>query len=100
MRQWSEKVRNFDKNFTTENGLFFVDCSAIHDWLLPRLNEIYEEVVTFVADEAKSLADSFCDEIKVAVEVCEQDILKYCIIVNMNYSLVFEVTFGHFRNSL
>ncbi|KAJ8313858.1 hypothetical protein KUTeg_008419 [Tegillarca granosa] len=68
MRQWSEKVRNFDKNFTTENGLFFVDCSAIHEWLLPRLSEIYEEVVTFVADEAKSLADSFCDEIKVAVE--------------------------------
>jgi len=36
LRQWSEKVRNFDHSFHTANGLFYVDCSHIHDHLLPR----------------------------------------------------------------
>ncbi|XP_076466624.1 dynein heavy chain domain-containing protein 1-like isoform X2 [Babylonia areolata] len=65
LRQWSEKVRNFDRSFTSENGMFFVDCSAIHEGLLPRLNDIYQELITFVADEARSLASSFVDEMKV-----------------------------------
>ncbi|XP_070211333.1 dynein heavy chain domain-containing protein 1-like isoform X3 [Littorina saxatilis] len=65
LRQWSEKVRNFDRNFISENGMFFVDCSAIHEGLLPRLNDIYQELITFVADEAKNLAANFVDEMKV-----------------------------------
>lgn len=69
LRQWSEKVRNFDHNFHTSNGLFFVDCSHIHDILLPRLNDIYSELVTFVAEEAKSLAKDFCNEMKTVIEV-------------------------------
>ncbi|KAL3832089.1 hypothetical protein ACJMK2_023767 [Sinanodonta woodiana] len=68
LRQWSEKVRNFDRSFITENGLFFIDCSAIHDILLPRLNDIYLELVTLVADEAKNLARSFCDEMKIVLQ--------------------------------
>lgn len=69
LRQWSEKVRNFDRNFLSENGMFFVDCSAIHEGLLPQLSDIYQELVTFVADEAKSLSASFCEEMKIVLKV-------------------------------
>ncbi|XP_033761426.1 dynein heavy chain domain-containing protein 1-like [Pecten maximus] len=64
LRQWSERIRNFDKSFSTENNLFYIDCMAIHEVLLPRLNYIYQEVVTFVAEEAKTLATSFCEEME------------------------------------
>ena len=69
LRQWSEKVRHFDHNFLTENGLFYIDCSHIHENLLPKLNDIYLEIVTFVADEAKNLANSFCTEMKNILQV-------------------------------
>ena len=62
-------MRNFDRNFISENGMFFLDCSAIHEGLLPRLNDIYQELITFVADEAKNLAANFVDEMKVIAKV-------------------------------
>ncbi|XP_035825634.1 dynein heavy chain domain-containing protein 1 [Aplysia californica] len=68
LRQWSEKVRNFDRNYVTENGMFYIDCSAIHEGLLPRLNDIYQELITFVADEAKSLAKNFAEEMNVILK--------------------------------
>ncbi|XP_025095393.1 dynein heavy chain domain-containing protein 1-like isoform X2 [Pomacea canaliculata] len=68
IRQWSEKVRNFDRSFITENGMFFVDCSAVHEGLLPCLNHIYQELIAFVADEAKSLAATFCEEMKIVLK--------------------------------
>ena len=49
--------------------MFFLDCSAIHEGLLPRLNDIYQELITFVADEAKNLAANFVDEMKVIAKV-------------------------------
>lgn len=69
LRQWSEKVRNFDKSFVTENGLLYVDCSAIHEGLLPRLDDVYQELITFVSDEARNLARSFCEEMVTVIQV-------------------------------
>lgn len=69
VRQWQEKVRNFDKNFITDNGIFFVDCSNIHDYLIPRLSQVIHEVLKFVSDEARKLATEFCDEMKEVLEV-------------------------------
>ncbi|XP_052095798.1 dynein heavy chain domain-containing protein 1-like isoform X11 [Mytilus californianus] len=68
IRSWSEKVKIFERNFTTENGLFYVDCLAVHDYLIPRLNDIYTEVGMFVAEEATTLANNFCDEMKETIE--------------------------------
>uniref|UniRef100_A0A8W8M9M4 AAA+ ATPase domain-containing protein n=1 Tax=Magallana gigas TaxID=29159 RepID=A0A8W8M9M4_MAGGI len=68
VRQWQEKVRNFDKNFITDNGIFFVDCSNIHDYLIPRLSQVIHEVLKFVSDEARKLATEFCDEMKEVLE--------------------------------
>lgn len=79
VRQWQEKVRNFDKNFITDNGIFFVDCSNIHDYLIPRLSQIIHEVLKFVSDEARKLATEFCDEMKEVLEVwlsCDCHVIK------------------------
>jgi hypothetical protein len=70
IRSWSEKVKIFERNFTTEIGLFFVDCMAVHDFLIPRLNDIYTDVGMFVAEEATNLAYNFCEEMKDIIEVC------------------------------
>lgn len=53
---------------------------AIHDGLLPRLNEIYQEVVTFVAEEAKSLAYSFCEEMKEVLEVMRGFVVRVVLL--------------------
>ncbi|XP_060599368.1 dynein heavy chain domain-containing protein 1-like [Ruditapes philippinarum] len=68
LKLWSDKVRNFDHFTHTSNGLIYVDCSHIHDILLPRLNDIYTELVDFVAEEAKSLANNFCSDMKVVIQ--------------------------------
>ncbi|XP_064648692.1 dynein axonemal heavy chain 6-like isoform X2 [Lineus longissimus] len=62
IRQWIERVRNFDLNFKTTNGIFFVNCCGVHDLLVPKLNHIYKEMVTFIAREARKLAQGFVDE--------------------------------------
>jgi len=36
---------------------------------LPRLNDIYSELVTFVAEEARNLANNFCNDMKTVIEV-------------------------------
>ena len=48
--------------------MFYIDCSAIHEGLVPRLNDIYQELITFVADEAKSLAKNFAEEMNVVLK--------------------------------
>ncbi|KAK7008742.1 dynein heavy chain domain-containing protein 1, partial [Biomphalaria glabrata] len=62
LRQWSERVKSFDVSYVTENGLFYIDCSAIHEGLLPRLNDIYQEIVSFVAEEVNCLAQNLIQE--------------------------------------
>ena len=69
IRQWTEKVRQYDLNYITDNGLFYLDCSGVPGYLVPKLNEIYEELCSFVVDEALGLAKKFCTEMKETLEV-------------------------------
>ena len=68
--------------------MFFVDCSAIHEGLLPRLNDIYQELITFVADEARNLASSFTEEMKEIAKVGKDQFLScadfFCVCVCVN----------------
>lgn len=94
VRQWQEKVRNFDKNFITDNGIFFVDCSNIHDYLIPRLSQVIHEVLKFVSDEARKLATEFCDEMKEVLEVwlsCDCHVIKWHIYIEYHWS-VYDIT--------
>ena len=69
MRQWTEKVRNFDRTYRTENGVFYIDCSGIHDNLIPKLSQIFRELCTFVAEESVTLAKTFSEEMKKVTKV-------------------------------
>ena len=64
IRQWSDKVSNFDRCFVSENGMFYIDCSVIHNVLLPRLDDIYQELIAFVSEEGKTLARLFCSDMQ------------------------------------
>ena len=69
IRQGIEKIRNFDKTYVTENKIFFVDCSGIHDSLIPKLNQIVRELCTFVAEESVVLAKAFSEEMETVTAV-------------------------------
>ena len=53
----------------TDNGVFYIDCSGVHDFLLTKLDDIFNELCMFVADEASGLAKEFSDELINIVEV-------------------------------
>ena len=72
IRIWSERIRNFEKTYTTDNGLFFLDCAGIQELLLPKLGSIFKELCTFVADESRNLAESFSHEMEVALDVSKE----------------------------
>ena len=55
----------------TDNGVFFIDCSGMQEFLLTKLDDIFNELCMFVADEASSLAKDFSDELVSIVEVSE-----------------------------
>ena len=69
IRQWTEKVRQFDANYQTDNGMFFLDCEGVQSYLVPKLGEIYEELCAFILDESVSLAKAFCNEMKTVLAV-------------------------------
>ncbi|XP_013418883.1 dynein heavy chain domain-containing protein 1-like [Lingula anatina] len=68
IRSWTERIKMSDRAFTTENGIFHVDCSALQKDLVPKLNSIYKELVTFVAEEASNRGKQFCNEMKVVLQ--------------------------------
>ena len=63
-------MRNFEKTYTTDNGIFFLDCAGIQEILLPKLNYIFKDLCNFVAEESRTLAEAFCKEMDTALAVC------------------------------
>ena len=64
IRLWSEKVRNFDRVYATDNGLFLLDCTSMHERLLPKLTSICKELCVFVTNESTALSKKFIKEIQ------------------------------------
>ena len=77
IRLWSEKVRNFDRVYATDNGLFLLDCTNMHERLLPKLNSVCKELCSFVADESAVLAKRFIEEMNDLLNVS-----KHMLLVN------------------
>lgn len=71
-------MRNFDKTYTTENGLFYIDCSAIHEALVPKLTAMSHELCDFVAEEAASIAKKVCDSVSTAFDV------SFCCVITVS----------------
>ena len=69
IRQWTDKVRQFDVNYVTDNGMFFLECGGVQEYVVPRLNGIYEDLCLFIVDESTTLARAFVTEMKVVLSV-------------------------------
>ncbi|KAI0211602.1 hypothetical protein LSAT2_003574 [Lamellibrachia satsuma] len=68
LRQWAERVRLFDHSYTTENSIFYVDCSWIHDCLIPKLDDICLQICSYIAVDAGERSIRFHREMKVVLE--------------------------------
>lgn len=50
--------------------MLLVDCTHVHKVMIPKLNDIYKDIIEFVADESFKLADGFISDMKLIVQVC------------------------------
>jgi len=62
-------VRNFDRNYQTDNGMLHMDNSGVHYDLLPKLDAAFSQLCGFVAEQAQQLGTAFCDEMESIIEV-------------------------------
>ena len=69
IRQWTEKVRQFDTSYATDNGIFYIDCQGVQDYVVPKLGDIYEALCVFIMEESMGLAKTFCTEMKTVLSV-------------------------------
>ena len=44
LRQWLDRCSLFDNVYTTENGVFAIDCAAVHKELVPMLEDVINQV--------------------------------------------------------
>lgn len=69
VKQWRERIRNYESTYTTDNGLYIVDCTSVQETLLPKLGSIHQELCVFVNEQAVTLAEKFCNEMKTCIQV-------------------------------
>ncbi|XP_072028282.1 dynein heavy chain domain-containing protein 1-like [Amphiura filiformis] len=68
IRSWMERVRNVDRGFATKNGLFYVDCGAIQENVVPALMSAFKDLLNFTAGEARKFSMAFINEVKAVVD--------------------------------
>ena len=49
--------------------VLLVDCTPLHDRMVPRLNEIYKDIIEFVADNSFALATDFVSDMQQIIKV-------------------------------
>lgn len=49
--------------------MLLVDCTTLHDDIVPKLNEIYEEIVEYVASESRRISEEFIETMKKIMKV-------------------------------
>ncbi|KAF6036157.1 DNHD1 [Bugula neritina] len=82
IRNWSEKIKNFEKSFLSTNQLVLVDCTYLHNTLIPRLNEIYKDIIEFVAEQSAHIAEEFVRDMKQVVSSMKEkksDIAQFAV---------------------
>ncbi len=70
LRSWHDRIRNFERSRMTENGFFLLDCTGIHNLLIPRVTAALQDICYFAAEESQVLAEDFCQEMDTALAVC------------------------------
>lgn len=76
IKTWKEKVLSMTKSFCTENGIFFVDCHAVQQKLLPQLNSIFKQMVQMVALDVVRLSHEMVTDVDKLSQVKTRQLLK------------------------
>ncbi|CAE1318737.1 DNAH [Acanthosepion pharaonis] len=71
LNAWGKKVREMDVTFITKNQLFSVDSIEIYDYLIPRLDSIYQQLLNYVLTESMNNSVLFCEKIHQMAKVLE-----------------------------
>lgn len=69
MQTWSDHVSNVIKSFSTANGLLYINCMPIQETIIPRLKEIFNEMVTMVASQVIILSEEGVSKMELLAEV-------------------------------
>lgn len=69
IKTWREQVSSITKSFCTENGIFFVDCHEVQQWIIPKLNNIFKQLVQMVVLDVIRLSDEEVKDVEQLSEV-------------------------------
>ncbi|XP_048580282.1 dynein heavy chain domain-containing protein 1 isoform X3 [Nematostella vectensis] len=64
IHSWTEQVCKVIKSFSTNNGLLHLDCESIHNTIIPKLGDIFKQMVTMVASHVLVLSDEVVLEVE------------------------------------
>ena len=62
-------MSSLTKNFCTENGIFFVDCHELQVLTLPKLNNIFKQLVQMVVLDVIRLSEEEVRDVEQLSEV-------------------------------
>lgn len=69
IKAWREQVSIITKSFCTTNGIFFVECRELQLWILPKLNNIFKQLVQMVVLDVIRLSDEEVKDVEKLSEV-------------------------------
>ena len=69
IKTWREQVSSITKSFCTDNGIFFVDCRELQLWIVPKLNNIFKQLVQMVVLDVIRLSDEEVKDVEKLSEV-------------------------------
>jgi hypothetical protein len=69
IQSWTEQVSNVIKTFSTANGLLYVDCHVVQNVIVPKLNNIFKQMVKMVAFQVLFLSKEVITEMEILSEV-------------------------------
>lgn len=77
-------MSSITKSFCTENGIFFVDCHEVQHWILPKLSNIFKQLVQMVVLDVIRLSDEEVKDVDGLSEVHAMSCLNSIIYCTFN----------------
>ncbi|XP_057293707.1 dynein axonemal heavy chain 1-like isoform X2 [Hydractinia symbiolongicarpus] len=64
LKSWSAQIERMATSYVTPNGLLFIDCLSVQQMLLPRLQEIFENIVKVLSEDYRIQAKMFISQLQ------------------------------------
>lgn len=64
LKSWSAQIERMATSYITPNGLLFIDCLPVQQMLLPRLQEIFENIVKVLSEDYHIKAKMFISQLQ------------------------------------